>query len=671
MKRFWKCPAARWLLLCTLLVTPALAGAQAAGPPIADWTLMVYLDADNDLEKPMMRNLEEMVAVGSTDKVQIIVLAARSPESTGKYTNIAVGGLPDWQTAKYLRVERGRLRELADWGDMNMGDGETLAKFLAAATHDYPARRYGLIFGDHGMAWAGLAVAESHQSDALTVDEVTAALADIQKTTGRFELIGFDACLMANLEVAKTFAPYARYLVASEEIEPADGWDYRPLLRKLTASPSMDGNLLGRAIVDTYRDYFVNSKVHELQEKARAVTLTLVDLDKVAAVERAVEGLGTGVNALIERRKPGAHDAWVQLAQARHAAEEFGRSAHPPLGGVSQGMEVYDLVQIADNIRHHGQDPASAAAADAVIAAVGQAVVYEYRGNARPHAHGLSVFFPPNQRTLLARDKNGKKAYDGIGYSTDKNNRWYPFLSNYAGFPTSPEERNRPKPVIDPLAATGRMASPSHHVKISSQVHSDEVEDVSFVLSRAEGDSEIIIGAIPVKPDAAGDLTEEWDGEWFTITDQHLEFIAPITGFEELSDEGGEDMYWATVPAQLRIAGTRQWLDVTLSFVLDFRDDSEDVSGDFIYAVEYTRHGPREIDIEEGDDLRLVYEVIDADGNRRLQPVEGVEHEMHLHELEDLKVERSRVPPGTYQVGFVVEDFAGRVSENFVAVEVE
>jgi hypothetical protein len=205
-------------------------------------------------------------------------------------------------------------------------------------------------------------------------------------------------------------------------------------------------------------------------------------------------------------------------------------------------------------------------------------------------------------------------------------------------------------------------------VKIHSRVQGVEVAEASFVLSRSEQDHDVIIGEIPVKPQSGGALDEEWDGEWFTITDQHLEFIAPITGFEELGEQGSEDLYWATVPAQLLVAHTRKWLDVTLNFVLDFREDSEDVGGDFIYAVEFTPHGPREIDLEEGDALRLVYETIDRNGDEHLEPVEGDEHVMHLHDLEDLKVERSRVPAGRYKVGFVVEDFAGRVSDSFVEV---
>ncbi len=661
--------------LCALLLCVTLLGSERAtadGPAaIADWTLLVYLDADNDLERPMMRNLKEMLAVGSTDRVQIIVLAARSPESVGLYSDEPVGGLPDWSTTKLLRVERGRLTELADWGaadGADMGDKKTLARFLATATRSFPAKRYGLIFGDHGMAWAGIAVVESRDDDALTIDEVAASLAAVQPATGRFELVGFDACLMANLEVARTLAPYARYLVASEEIEPADGWDYQALLARLTRAPAMDGAALGHVIVDTYRDAFATSTLHEMQEKARAATLTLVDLDRMAAVDQAVIGLGTGIDALLAR---GKREAWLRLARARHEAEEFGRSAAPPKEGVSSGMEVYDLVQLAEKIKGQAADAATGAVADAVIAAVRGAVSYDYRGPARPHANGLSVFFPPNQATLADRGRNTKRSYDRLDFSAAPQNRWYPFLARYAAFPASPDERNRPKPAIDAPAASGRMASKDRHVKIHAQVHDDEIEEASFVLSRLEGSEEIVMGSVPVRPGSAGALDEEWDGAWFSIGDQQLDLIAPITSFEELGDDGHEDLYWATVPAQLQVAGTDKWLDVTLNFVLDFADDSEDVGGDFIYAVLYTRHGPREIDLEEGDALRMVYQVIDARGNERLRPVEDDAQVMHLHNLEDLKVERSHVPSGRYQVGFVVTDFDGKVSENFVAVEVE
>jgi hypothetical protein len=648
-----------WLLPGFILLASA-AAVSADKPARAAWTLMVYLDADNDLERPMMHNLEEMARVGGSDRVNLIVLAARSPRGDGLYTNEPVANLPNWTGAKLLRVESGRLRELADWGTVDMGEPKVLGRFLKTVAQDFPAERFGLIFGDHGMAWAGVAVAESSDSNSLAVDEITAAFRDVTKDAGRFELIGFDACVMGSLEVARTLAPFARYLVASEEIEPADGWDYAALLSALTHTPSMDGAALGRVIVDTYHDYFAKAKRHELLEKAKAITLAVIDLDKVAAVDAAVAGLGSGANSFLSR---GGHDAWVRLAHARGETEEYGRSA-AAIGVAPPGSEVYDLAHVAENLKKHSTDKASVAAADAVLAAVGKAVVYSVHGAARPHASGLSIFFPPDQAALTVRSKN---SYNETGFA--QANSWFPFLTTYTAVPASAQERNRPKPTIDPLASSGRMASRAAPIKVVSQVHGDDVEDASFVLSTLQDGNRIIMGAIPVELDAAGDLNDEWDGEWFTLTDQQLEFIAPITSFEELEEARGEDLYWAAVPAQLRLAGTREWLNVTLSFLLDFK--GEEVSGDFIYAVEYTPHGPREIDIDQGDDLRPLYEVIDAAGKRSLAVPAGADHMIHVSDIDDLKVERSPVPPGRYQVGFVVEDLEGRHSERFVEVQVQ
>ncbi|MCX7057755.1 MAG: hypothetical protein NTZ79_11340, partial [Proteobacteria bacterium] len=264
--------------------------------------------------------------------------------------------------------------------------------------------------------------------------------------------------------------------------------------------------------------------------------------------------------------------------------------------------------------------------------------------------------------TLAVR---GKTSYNETDFA--QINAWYPFLLDYTALPASDAERNRPKPAIDPLQASGRMVSHGSEIKITSQAHGDDIEDASFVLSMVDNGSRVVIGSIPVDLDSKGDLKEDWDGEWFTISDGNEEFIAPITSFEELSDGDEEDVYWAEVPAQLRVSGTTQWLDVTLGFVLDFKE--EEVTGDFIYAVEYTRHGPREIDVDVGDDLRPMYEVIDAAGKAALAAADG--HVMHIDDLDDLKVKRDPVPSGRYQVGFLVRSLGGRHSESFVDVDVE
>ncbi len=656
------------LLVATLAAPVAAPAADAAAPAAtattakAAWTVLVYLDADNDLERPLMKNLEEMLHVGSTDKVNVIVLAARSAEGDGKYTNAAVANLPNWTDGKLLRVLPGKLQELADWGSIDMGDAGVLKRFLTSGMRDYPADRYALIFGDHGMAWAGVAVAESMGGgNSLAIDEIADAFKAALPGGGKLDLIGFDACVMASLEVARTLAPFARYLVASEEIEPSDGWDYAALLGRLTQQPGMDGAQFGRAIADTYRDFYANATQHDRKEKAKALTIAVIDLEQIAAVDKAVIGLGTQAGALLGR---GGHAAWLHLAQARHATEEYGRSAAPS-GQSPPGSEVYDLADAAQKLKARAQDPASSVAADAVIAAASRAVIYNIRGVARPQANGLSIFYPPNQTAFVMR---GKTSYKETSFAAGS--AWYPYLKSYVAVPASPAERNRPKPAIDPLTSSGRMLSHNGKVKIASQVHADDIDEVRFVVSLAQDKERIVIGSIPIDLDSAGDLKEEWDGKWFTISDNDGDFIAPVTEFEELSGAGNKDLYWAGVPAQLRMDGTREWLDVTLYFMLDF--DDEEVSGDFIYAVEYTPRGPREIDLDAGDDLRPVYEVIDAEGESHPSVSSDPKDLIHIDDdVDDLKVGRSEVPAGRYQVGFVVSDLAGRQSQQMTEIEVE
>jgi hypothetical protein len=655
----------RWLVRATIACigfAAHCAAAQDVPAATAAWTLMVYLDADNDLERPMMKNLEDMVTVGSTNQVNIIVLAARSVQGEGKYTNDPVANLPNWTTAKLLRVEAGKLRELADWGRVDMGDATALKRFVTTAMQGFPANHYAVLFGDHGMAWAGVAVSESMGGgDSLGIDEMAQALKESLPAGGRFDLVGFDACVMSNLEVAKTLAPVARYLVASEEIEASDGWDYATLLGKLTRTPSMDGEALGRMIVDTYRDYYAKAASHERAEKTRALTLSLIDLDQVDALDRAITALGTSAATLLAG---GGHPAWLSLAEARNDTEEYGRSAGARTA--VPGSEIYDIVHAAENIKRRTRDKASIAAAGTVIAAARKAVLYRYNGTGRPHANGLSVFFPPDQDGMSMR---GKTSYDETSFAA--HNAWYPFLTSYVTVSASPQERNRPKPAIDPMTASGRMVQHGQPIALETKVHADDIDEVNFVVSLAHGTSRIILGSVPLDLDQAGDLKEDWDGQWFAIGDHNLSFIAPITSFEELTNHDGEQTYWAAVPAQLKMVGTHEWLDVTLYFMLDFKDEDEVVSGEFVYAVQYEKRGPRQIDLETGDSLRPVYEVIDANGASSLQVSDDANDVIQIDDLDDLEVRRTPVPPGRYQVGFDVSDLLGRHGEQLIDMEVK
>ena len=380
------------ILIAFFAMVPHMVTAQAADQ--AEWTLMFYMDSDNNLEASQMKDLEEMMAVGSSAKINLIGLIDRNvkgEEVEGReYTNRPIGGLKNWTTAKYVVIEKGRLRVISDWGELNMGDPAHLKKYLETATKEFPAKKYGLIFGDHGAGWPGILNDESADDDSIDMTELFATLKDFTAKSGKLELIGFDACLMANFEVARTVSPFAKTMVASEELEPGDGWNYTPLMTRLTARPEMDGVALGKTIVDTYREFYFSPAQ---RDQSTFITLSVIDLAKIDALANAISDLAIANQSFI---KAGGRPSVVKVAQARSHTEEFGKSPH----GATFN---YDIVNFAQNVRVISPDPASVKLADAVIAANNTAIVYKVNGPTHPRAGGLSIYFPPTKDVLLSK----------------------------------------------------------------------------------------------------------------------------------------------------------------------------------------------------------------------------------------------------------------------------
>jgi len=50
-----------------------------------------------------------------------------------------------------------------------------------------------------------------------------------------------DACLMGSFETAQALEPVAHFMVASEELAPARGWNYDALLKSLVEKPTSNG----------------------------------------------------------------------------------------------------------------------------------------------------------------------------------------------------------------------------------------------------------------------------------------------------------------------------------------------------------------------------------------------------------------------------------------------
>ena len=622
------------------LMLPTLASAQAEP---AEWTLMFYMDSDNNLESPQMQDLEEMMAVGSSAKINIIGLIDRTPKGEDDpedrgYTNRAVGGLKNWTTAKYVVIEKGHLREIADWGELNMGDPANLKKFFDETTKQFPAKRYGVVFGDHGAGWPGILSDESAGGDSVDMSEMPVVLKDFTTKHGKLDFIGFDACLMANFEVARTVAPYAKTMVASEELEPGDGWNYTPLLTRLSQNPEMDSVGFGKAVVDTYREYYLGG-----QERDDSITLSVIDLSKIDALSAAIDGLSLSNQMFV---KTGGRPSMLKVAAARSRAEEFGKG---------HDVDNYDLAAYAAGIKTQSPDPVTVKSSDAVTAAVNAAVVYKVNGKEHPRAGGLSIYFPGKRDTLL------ESGYDKNPFFTSF--KWPVLLGEIFGL----LGKDTQAPVVENVASTDTDIAKDDVTEVTAKVDADDVDEATFVLAQNEKGRSIIIGAIPTAPDEKGVLHEEFDGSWFTISDGKNQQICPVTGFEEL--DGGKDEYVIEVPAQIRYHGAKQWRDITLYFTVDFKET--DATGKFDSAYEFVKGNAREIEFQVGDDIRPVYIAVDDKGDTEQIASSDAADILHIGTDNDLFIGNEDVAPGDYSIGFLVTDYAGNTTDKFVDVTIK
>lgn len=215
---------------------------------------------------------------------------------------------------------------------------------------------------------------ELFDDDYLTLAELSTGLGlAYGEEYGRmpFELIGFDACLMASIDVAAACAGYGRTMVASQETEPGCGWQYDGWLGALAADPGMDGEKLGAAICDSYYDGC------ETVGRAEKTTLSVLDLGQVGGVVEALEALGReGIEAALQN---GPTAFFADYSRGALRAEAYSDG----------GPGMVDLAGLVRENQH-----LFPGTADALLNSVESCVLYQRTGAYRADSTGISAYFP-------------------------------------------------------------------------------------------------------------------------------------------------------------------------------------------------------------------------------------------------------------------------------------
>jgi hypothetical protein len=400
-----------------------------AAAPSPGWLVLVYQAAGNDLEEAILGDVREAMSATDPD-VRVLSLLDRSPASgpAGQYTAAdTLPGIPEGTGTQLVTIAAGQATLIADLPDQPMSSPQTLAAFLAAGIRAYPAERIALVIADHGGGWTGAAVDEVVEAAGgpamldlpAIVGGVRAGLAAAGRD--RLDLIGFDACLMAEVDVASALAPFTDRLVASAQTEPGAGWDWTFLAG---ATAGDDPDQLAARIVAAYRAFYADNPA------GADATLSVLDLSELDELDTALGYLSAGIVV------GGTAEDAVTLARARAIAWEYGRSPDP--SSDSRLVDVGDWAALLFD-----QEGPLAEPARRLADAVHDVVLTSWSGPGAPRATGLSVYLP---QSADAADP----AYTAVAAGS----LWSQFLTDFHARVAAIEV---PPPFADPPALTVTM----------------------------------------------------------------------------------------------------------------------------------------------------------------------------------------------------------------------
>lgn len=361
-------------------------------------TIMVYVCA-SDLESKYgcaTDDLSEMIGANVGDGVNIIV-------QTGGCSNWQNEVVSNSRSERYLLNGEGITNLNCGLKQLRMTDGDTLRDFIKYCAKNYPADRYFLIMWDHGGGSLGGFGYDENYPNAASM-----SLADMDSALNaagvKFDVVGFDACLMATVETAYMLEEHADYLIASVETEPGTGWYYTDWLKALSKNTSIPTGELGQLIVD---DYISSTG------RTDEATLSVVELREMGYVyEKLCEFFANADESIRDYEFRG-------LSAARSSTKSYGEG----------GFDQIDLVAFAKSSGLDG--------ADELAAAVNSAVIYSGSRNVSM-AGGLAVYFPYE---YLEYYQPMQKIINSVGMDESYTRFFSDFVTVMAGGQLVAEER--------------------------------------------------------------------------------------------------------------------------------------------------------------------------------------------------------------------------------------
>lgn len=491
-----------------MLMVPAAVFAQeqegttaGEGGDQAQALIAVYLigsDLETDDNSATDAITEFIDGYKETSPEDLTILVAYGGSKKPGWEGMTIETLPQLKDdQKDGEVGNDQVYEFRDPG-LNMGTRETLTRFLTFVRDHTTAGTSYLIFSDHGGGWDGFGSDQNHDDDGLALADFSASLASSGFSP---DLIGFDACLMATIEVAKAVSPHTGLLLGSEELEPGDGWKNDEWTRVIAREPQTPPQDVGKVIIDGY-----------MERESTQKTLALLDTTKTAGVITALDAFGSSL--------PEDEETTRKLASVYRDQKFFG----------GESATSVDLVTLSNALAEAFPDQADSA--QAIGEKAREMVLFERHDAGCDFASGISIMSPDG-----VTPEKYEQTEESVSLAPSWDQQYQALIALITGSMSAV--------TLDRTDEGGyELQDPSGYAT------------VEHAIFRVGDDESWIIGTIPAEPDENGQyFPMEWDGRWYSITDTGSGEILSIPSFETVeTNEDGTSRLSAAVTIQGREA---------------------------------------------------------------------------------------------------------------------
>lgn len=416
------------------------------------WLFLIYIAGDNDdIIYNQLANLDSLETIGSDKNTHIVAyIDIGNTEDKSNWKNSKWSDSIDWKGARGYYIKKDdkinsiNSELITDYGDVDSGSKDFLATCLKEAMTKYPADNVCLVLNNHGGGYYGLLIDDSAGSIMTNVD-VKEAIQEAEEKTGiKINILGFDACVMAELEPCYEYKDVTDYIIGSEELTSSVGWHYEEILtssneptKKINSNAQF--GILPKAtklLQDRYKDEDLTENTSKIsttitprqfaeiifdvqKEYPEEVnTFAIIDTSKLEDLKDKVDNFAKAVISTNENNLEKVRENLL-LNPKKEDAVNYGFDydffdLYNMMNSISSCEDITD-----ENIKEKAKNVMESVINNAILNYANSGNIYEEYA----YSYGISIFFTNYPSEMIDSDK---KLYEELSFT--KNTKWYDMI---------------------------------------------------------------------------------------------------------------------------------------------------------------------------------------------------------------------------------------------------